>query len=876
LAIEISGRKKTGPGVSIDDLIGLEPIKRELRKIEAMLWLNQHRRSEDLSELRLQSFHFSFRGNPGTGKTTVARLIGDIFHRYGILRVGDVVEVDRAKLIGPNPGETEIKARKAIKSALDGVLFVDEAYTLLGSGDSSDPGMRALEVILKGMEDYRDVLIVIFAGYPSEMDSLFEAVTGLKSRVPFHLEFPDYSPRELLDIILFMAANERLELSDEASRKFLMIMEDRIGKQDFSNAREVRNILDQAKARLSRRLQSRRKVSQWDMKVLTAVDFEDEGSQTLLSLEAARKEMFRAPSDAGSRSAYARACVDAGLWSDAASALETVEKDLSPEFRALFGRSLYTIGERKRSWDAFSMMGPSPFGAFYKGLAALWSGDPAGSSAMLAEASLLEPDNPDILFALSAARFFGADFRGSTDSFHAGIEMAGTRLPPAVLRDLPWDNLPWPSSAAPLRGAMYFAYGYAERSRLLFTEALIATGDDSALEPAEAVVMECIDLIPDDPAAHRMMSLIHQSSGRSREAAASLEISLELEPRNTDDWRRLANLLEELEQTERAEEIFRDILEEDRTGAAGIRLAMAAENRGDTQEAHDLFRKAWDGGVCGEERTLCAMKLAIYAATAGRFGESLRFFGEAGSVANDPAGSFWLARSLIEEEKWQEAEGLLMTPFEDGTIGIPRIYWLGRIFLARRDFFNVRNLEFKDPQNPYLRLVKGVAEALSGDSRSVETLSGQPSAGMGSDALSLLCSARAAMKDWEEVRRLGRMAQKSEYGPFLWERQARRSREEAGYLASIADAHLGDWGAAREGFRKSASSLRHPGPVFALGVSLVALGKIDEAKVIQTQLKASSSTLSKKLEELIAQNSGIRKMLADPVDPGILVLFATI
>ncbi|HPD98086.1 MAG TPA: AAA family ATPase, partial [Synergistales bacterium] len=186
MAIEISGRKKSGPGVLLEDLIGLDPIKRELRKIEAILWLNQHRRSGDLSELRLQSFHFCFRGNPGTGKTTVARLIGDIFHRYGILRVGDVVEVDRAKLIGPTPGEAEIKAGKAIRSALDGVLFVDEAYTLLGSGGSSDPGMRALEVILKGMEDYRDVLIVIFAGYPSEMDALFEAVTGLKSRVPFH------------------------------------------------------------------------------------------------------------------------------------------------------------------------------------------------------------------------------------------------------------------------------------------------------------------------------------------------------------------------------------------------------------------------------------------------------------------------------------------------------------------------------------------------------------------------------------------------------------------------------------------------------------------------------------------------------------------
>ncbi len=134
-----------------------------------------------------------------------------------------------------------------------------------------------------------------------------------------------------------MAANERLELSDEASLKFLEIMKGRAGEPDFSNAREVRNILDQAKARLSRRLQSRRKVSHWDMKVLTAVDFEDEGSPTIISLEAARKEMFRAPSDAGSRTVYAGACVEAGLWSDAASALETVEKDLPSEARALLG-----------------------------------------------------------------------------------------------------------------------------------------------------------------------------------------------------------------------------------------------------------------------------------------------------------------------------------------------------------------------------------------------------------------------------------------------------------------------------------------------------------------------------------------------------------
>jgi hypothetical protein len=120
------------------------------------------------------------------------------------------------------------------------------------------------------------------------------------------------------------------------------------------------------------------------------------------------------------------------------------------------------------------------------------------------------------------------------------------------------------------------------------------------------------------------------------------------------------------------------------------------------------------------------------------------------------------------------------------------------------------------------------------------------------------------------------MAQISEYGPFLWERQIKRPREEAAYLAAIAEAHLGNWAAAREAFRRSASALRHPGPVFAFGVSMVATGNIDEARKISTQIQMTSPSLSRKLDELITQNSGIRKMMADPVDPGILDLYAFI
>lgn len=870
LAIEISGRKKTVNKISVDDLVGLEPIKRELRKIEAVLWLNRHRRGEDLGELRLQSFHFSFSGNPGTGKTTVARMIGDIFHRYGILRVGDLVEVDRAKLIGPTPGETESKTRKALRSAIDGVLFIDEAYSLLGAGESSDPGMRALEVILKGMEDYRDALIVIFAGYPAAMDKLFGSVTGLKSRVPYHLEFPDYSPRELVDIAIFMAAAEKLELSDEASRVFLKIMEERCHARDFSNAREVRNLLDQAKARLSARLQSRRKVSRWDMKVLTAVDLEEEGSEVLESLEAAKREMFRAPTDPISRSAYAAACARAGLWSDVASVIEPVAANISGDTSALYGKALYITGERERSWEVFSGTEHDASGAFYRGLSALWSGDSAAASVLLAEAAVAEGGNPDILLALSVSRFFAGDFAGSADAFRKGSDMTGSSLPPAVLRELPFENMKWPQSAQKIGHALYMAYGNRDRARLLFAGALISTCDMQALPFAEELVSGCIDNFPDDPAAHRIMSLIHESAGRIPEAAASLDVSLELEPRNTDDWGHLASLLEKVGRNDRAGEIYREILKDDPTGGAGIRLAKRAEAGGDINEALALYKKAWEAVLSEEDRLLCALKLGISAVSAGRFAEGARFLREAGDLSKSPEAAFWYGRTLLEEDKWQDAEALLLNPSGDDLTEAARLYWLARLFIAKRDLFSARNLDFNDLSNPYLRLVSGVAKALAGDPDADTILDGLPDRGMGVDALALLCSARASMKQWEEVRRLGKMAQAAQYGPFLWERQLKRPMDESAYLSYLAEAHLGNWASASDGFLKIAPILKHAGPYFALGVSMVALGNIDEAKRILAQLQMTSPALSRKLEELINRNSGIRKIMADPVDPGIL------
>ncbi|NPV72310.1 MAG: AAA family ATPase [Pelotomaculum sp.] len=186
----------------IDSLTGLAPVKEFLREVEAVVRANMVRQQKGLPPLK-QSLHMMFTGNPGTGKTTVARLVGKLLAAMGALPSGHLVETDRSGLVGQYVGQTAPKTWEMVGKAMGGVLFVDEAYALAGGkGSQYDFGSEALAVLIKAMEDYRDRLVVILAGYTQEMKELYELNPGLESRVAFTCEFPDYSPEELVEIAM--------------------------------------------------------------------------------------------------------------------------------------------------------------------------------------------------------------------------------------------------------------------------------------------------------------------------------------------------------------------------------------------------------------------------------------------------------------------------------------------------------------------------------------------------------------------------------------------------------------------------------------------------------------------------------------------------
>jgi probable Rubsico expression protein CbbX len=235
------------------DLVGLAPVKARIRDIAALLVIDRLREKLGLSSAS-PSLHMSFTGNPGTGKTTVAMRMAEILHRLGYVRRGHLVAVTRDDLVGQYIGHTAPKTKEVLKKAMGGVLFIDEAYYLYRPENERDYGQEAIEILLQVMENQRDDLVVIVAGYKDRMDTFFRSNPGLSSRIAHHLDFPDYDAAELLQIAERMLAEQSYRFGDHGKDAFAEYLERRIAQPRFANARSVRNALDRARLRQASRL----------------------------------------------------------------------------------------------------------------------------------------------------------------------------------------------------------------------------------------------------------------------------------------------------------------------------------------------------------------------------------------------------------------------------------------------------------------------------------------------------------------------------------------------------------------------------------------------------------------------------------------------
>ena len=235
------------------ELVGLAPVKRRIREIAAYLVVSRARRSLGL-ESAPPSLHMSFTGNPGTGKTTVALRMADVLHRLGYLRKGHLVAVTRDDLVGQYIGHTAPKTREVLKRAMGGVLFIDEAYYLYRPENERDYGQEAIEILLQAMENQRDDLVVVFAGYRERMETFFRSNPGMSSRIAHHIDFPDYAPAELMAIARLMLESENYRFDEEAERAFDEYIALRMKAPHFANARSIRNALERARLRQAQRL----------------------------------------------------------------------------------------------------------------------------------------------------------------------------------------------------------------------------------------------------------------------------------------------------------------------------------------------------------------------------------------------------------------------------------------------------------------------------------------------------------------------------------------------------------------------------------------------------------------------------------------------
>jgi probable Rubsico expression protein CbbX len=226
------------------ELVGLAPVKTRIREVASLLLVDSER----------PTLHMCFTGSPGTGKTTVAVRMAEVLHRLGYLAKGHLVAVTRDDLVGQYIGHTAPKTREVLKRAMGGVLFIDEAYYLYRAENERDYGQEAIEILLQVMENQRDDIVVILAGYRDRMDTFFQSTPGMSSRIAHHIDFPEYTMEELMGIARLLLDRQRYRLTEDGERAFRELMERRMQRPRFANGRSVRNALERARLRQASRL----------------------------------------------------------------------------------------------------------------------------------------------------------------------------------------------------------------------------------------------------------------------------------------------------------------------------------------------------------------------------------------------------------------------------------------------------------------------------------------------------------------------------------------------------------------------------------------------------------------------------------------------
>ena len=236
-----------------EELVGLAPVKARIREVAALLLIDKLRKNLGISSAN-PGLHMSFTGSPGTGKTTVGLKMADILYQLGYIKKGHLLTVTRDDLVGQYIGHTAPKTKEVLKKAMGGVLFIDEAYYLYKPDNERDYGQEAIEILLQVMENQRDELVVVLAGYKEPMDKFFESNPGLSSRIANHIDFPDYTVDELLKISKIMLDEQQYQLTPDAEVALAQYIELRKEKPLFANARSIKNALDRARMRQANRI----------------------------------------------------------------------------------------------------------------------------------------------------------------------------------------------------------------------------------------------------------------------------------------------------------------------------------------------------------------------------------------------------------------------------------------------------------------------------------------------------------------------------------------------------------------------------------------------------------------------------------------------